>query len=158
MMKPLKLSIAISTILTISACSLMPDYQRPEPTIAIANQQKESTLNVAELGWRDFYLDPKLEQLISKALANNQNLRVSSLTVEQLREQFRIQKAAKLPTVNAEGSVTRQRTPESLSGIGRSGITDTYSVGLGISAWELDFFGRIDSLSESALQQFLACN
>jgi len=156
MMKPLKLSIAISTILTISACSLMPDYQRPEPTIAIANQQKESTLNVAELGWRDFYLDPKLEQLISKALANNQNLRVSSLTVEQLREQFRIQKAAKLPTVNAEGSVTRQRTPESLSGIGRSGITDTYSVGLGISAWELDFFGRIDSLSESALQQFLA--
>ena len=49
----------------------MPDYQRPEPTIAIANQQKESTLNVAELGWRDFYLDPKLEQLISKALANN---------------------------------------------------------------------------------------
>ena len=156
MIKPLKLSVAITAILTISACSLMPDYQRPEPNIAIANQSVESSTDVAELGWKDFYLDPKLDQLISIALANNQDLRVSSLTVEQLREQFRIQKAAKLPTVNAEGSVTRQRTPESLTGTGRSGITDTYSVGLGVSAWELDFFGRIDILSESALQQFLA--
>lgn len=135
MIKPLKLSVAITAILTISACSLMPDYQRPEPNIAIANQSVESSTDVAELGWKDFYLDPKLDQLISIALANNQDLRVSSLTVEQLREQFRIQKAAKLPTVNAEGSVTRQRTPESLTGTGRSGITDTYSVGLGVSAW-----------------------
>ncbi|SFK25187.1 efflux transporter outer membrane subunit [Methylophaga sulfidovorans] len=156
MMKPIKLSVAITALLTISACSLMPDYQRPDPSIAIANQSAEDSINVAELGWKDFYLDPKLEQLISIALANNQNLKISSLTVEQLREQFRIQKAAKLPTVNAEGSVTRQRTPGSLNARRQSEITDTYSVGLGISAWELDFFGRIDSLSESALQQFLA--
>lgn len=156
MLKPLKLSVAITVILTVSACSLIPDYKRPEPNIAIADQSSEDSLNVAQLGWKEFYLDPKLKQLISLALANNQDLKISSLTVEQLREQFRIQKAAELPTVNAQGSINRERTPKSLSSTGSSEVSNVYSVGLGVSAWELDFFGRLDSLSESALQQFLA--
>ncbi|HEC75193.1 MAG TPA: efflux transporter outer membrane subunit [Methylophaga aminisulfidivorans] len=156
MTKLLILSVTIAAILSVSACSFIPNYSRPKPSITIPDNMSDDKTNVADLGWKDFYLDPKLQQLISIALANNQNLTVSSLTIEQLRQQYRIKKAAQFPTVNAEGSVTRSRTPSDLSTINRSTTTDVYSVGLGVSAWELDFFGRIDSLSQAALETFLA--
>lgn len=147
---------ALSLLLTVSACSLMPDYQRPEPVIELDTQTEAETMPVAELGWQEFFADPALQQLIEKALTHNQELRIASLSVQQLQQQYQIQRAARLPPVDAQGEASRSRTPESLSFAGRSGINEQYSVGLGITNWEIDFFGRIDSLSTSALQQYFA--
>ena len=157
MTQALKPFIALSLMVTtLSACSMIPDYEQPTPLVDLTQVQSEPGDNVAELGWREFYLDPKLQNLIAMALENNQSLRISSLTVEQLQKQFRIQRAARLPSLDGEGAFDRQRVPESVSQTERDMITEQYKVGLGVSAWELDFFGRIDSLSESALQQYLA--
>jgi len=152
----LKYATSLSLLSVLSACSMIPEYQRPEPVIELNVTSQQDDANIADLGWREFYQDPALQQLIAIALENNQDLRVASLTVEQLQQQYRIQQAAKLPTVNAEGAASRQRTPETLSFSNQSGVTEQYSVGVGISSWEIDFFGRIDSLSESALQQYFA--
>ncbi|WP_438970770.1 efflux transporter outer membrane subunit [Methylophaga sp.] len=156
MSRSLKTALSISLITLLTACSMMPDYQRPDPAIEMAEASAADTDRIADMGWRDFYQDPALQQLIRIALENNQQLRASSLTVKQLQKQYRIQRAAQKPTINAQASATRQRTPETLSFSNQSGITEQYSVGVGISAWEIDFFGRIDSLSESALQQYFA--
>lgn len=152
----LKYATSLGLVSVLSACSMIPDYERPEPVIDISATSQQEADNIAELGWREFYKDPALQQLIAIALDNNQNLRVSSLTVEQLQKQYRIQRAAQLPMIDAQADASRQRTPETLSFSNRSGVTEQYSVGVGISSWEIDFFGRIDSLSESALQQYFA--
>lgn len=156
MKNALKHVLSIGLISVLSACSMMPDYQRPEPVIELTDTPQQDNSSIADLGWREFYQDPALQQLIAIALQNNQDLRIATLTVEQLQKQYRIQQAAKLPTVNAEGAASRQRTPETLSFSNQSGVTEQYSVGVGISSWEIDFFDRIESLSESALQQYFA--
>lgn len=152
------LSTAACLMLLVSACSMIPDYQRPEPVIDLTQQTDSDadSMVVAELGWQDFYRDSTLQQLIEMALTQNQTLKVASLSVQQLQQQYRIQRAARLPAVDAQGEASRNRTPESLSFVGRSGINEQYSVGLGITSWEIDFFGRLESLSESALQQYFA--
>lgn len=151
-------AVSVISLLLVSACSMMPDYQRPEPVIELEQQPQTDTetLSVAELGWQAFYRDAALQKLIEKALAHNQELRIASLSLQQLQQQYQIQRAAKLPGVDVQGEASRSRTPESLSFVGRSGINEQYSVGLGITSWEIDFFGRIDSLSQSALQQYFA--
>ncbi|MCX4187998.1 efflux transporter outer membrane subunit [Methylophaga sp. OBS4] len=156
-MKPqLRLTVIVSTLSLLTACSLIPDYQRPEPTIDIVENTEAGSISVAELGWREFYRDPALQQLIQLALDNNQELRAASLSVEQLQKQYHIQRAARLPAVDVEGAASRERSPQALGFSARSGISEQYSVGLGITAWEIDFFGRIESLSQSALQQYFA--
>lgn len=156
-MKPtVKLTLLMSLIVSLPACSLMPDYQRPQPAIEISDSPDTvETAAVSELGWKEFYRDQSLQQLISIALDNNQQLRASSLSVEQLQKQYRIQRAARYPGVDVEGAASRERIPPTVSSVS-SGINEQYSVGLGVTAWEIDFFGRIDSLSQSALQQYFA--
>lgn len=149
-------SLAIGLVTVLSACSLIPDYQQPEPGVELADATATSETAAADLGWREFFQDQALQDLIQRALDNNRELQVASLSVRQLEAQYRIQRAARLPAVDAEGAASRSRTPESLSFTGDSGINEQYSVGLGITSWEMDFFGRIDSLSQSALQQYFA--
>lgn len=146
----------LSLMLTVSACSMVPDYERPDPVIALDDNAEAESPSVAELGWQAFYQDKALQQLIEMALANNQELKIASLSVQQLQQQYQIQRAARLPAVDAQGEASRSRTPESLSFLDRGGINEQYSVGLGITSWEIDFFGRIGSLSQSALQQYFA--
>ena len=149
-------SLILGLIAGLSACSLMPDYQQPDPGVALADTGATNETAAAELGWREFFQDPALQAMIERALENNRELEAASLSVQQLQAQYRIQRAAKLPAVDAEAAASRSRTPESLSFTGDSGINEQYSVGLGITNWEIDFFGRLDSLSQSALQQYFA--
>jgi NodT family efflux transporter outer membrane factor (OMF) lipoprotein len=90
-----------------------------------------------------------LKQLIATALRNNRDLRVAVLNVEQARAQYDIRKADRLPTVNATVAGSRMPTAS-------GGTTSTYTAGLAVTAWEVDFFGRVASLSEAALSQYLA--
>lgn len=150
------------TISLLGGCTLAPDYRRPElpvaeqlPTSAGATTQtaaKVSPVVGAELVWRQYFTDPRLQQLISMALANNRDLRVSALNVEAYQAQYRIQRSALLPTINGGGSGTKQRT---LSGSNYV-TAESYTASVGITAYELDLFGRVRSLKDQALEQYLA--
>lgn len=103
---------------------------------------------VADVGWRDFFVDDRLEQVIALALDNNRDLRVAMLNVERARNQYRIVRAERMPAVGVTGQLERVG--------GDVPASDQYSVTLGVTAFELDLFGRVRNLSQSALQQYLA--
>src|SRR5690606_309029 len=151
--KPLTLVMAA---LVTTACTMAPRYERPDFPIDIVTAADSKSVIVADIGWRDFYRNQQLQTLISQALENNRDLRIAALTVEQVRAQYRIQRAQLLPSINASASGTRQRVPGVLSETGESYILEQYSAGVGIAAYELDFFGRVQSLSRRALEEYFA--
>ncbi len=107
-----------------------------------------------DIGWRDFFVDERLQQLIEIALKNNRDLRVSVLNIQAARAQYQITRAQLFPTLDAVGLQSKSRTPRSLS-FASNTMSNEYSVGLN-AAWEIDFFGRIQSLKDQALAQYLA--
>ena len=150
-----------SLLLLLGGCTLAPRYQRPDLPVARilpdtqqgnASAATNETVIDAELGWRDFFIDPQLQQLIQTALANNRDLRTSALNIESYQAQYRIQRSALFPSINGEGGGSKQRT---LSG-GNYVTAETYSASVGVTAYELDFFGRVRSLKDKALEQYLA--
>jgi multidrug efflux system outer membrane protein len=157
------LSLAVATAL-LSGCSLIPDYQRPDAPVAAdwpqgaayGDAAREGSTPAADLQWQAFFRDPALRQLVQTALENNRDLRVAALNVEAYQALYRVQRADLLPSVSVDGASTRQRLPGDLSQTGQARTSGQHSVTLGINAWELDFFGRIRSLGEQALQQYLA--
>jgi multidrug efflux system outer membrane protein len=152
-------------LVCLGGCTMAPRYKRPPAPVtaawpAGAAYQEISTTTGAptalELGWREFFSDEKLRQVIETALKNNRDLRLAALNVELARAQYGIQRAELLPTVNAVGGVSKERVPASFFGGTGSAITITQDeVNLGLS-WEIDFFGRIRSLKHAALEQYLA--
>ena len=156
------LAVAVAAF-TLGGCSLIPDYQRPEAPVAAQYPQgpaysptEAANKAAAEQGWRQFFHDPALQQLIQTALVNNRDLRVAALNIDAYAAQYRIQRADLFPAVSATASGSRQRTPARMSQTGESGITSSYSATLGVSAYELDLFGRVRSLSDQALQNYFA--
>jgi multidrug efflux system outer membrane protein len=151
--------VAVATLLLSAGCSLAPRYERPTPPIADAWGAEAGTPSgapAAAVGWREVFKDPRLQAIVALALANNRDLRVAALNVELTRAQYRIERADRLPALGASGSATRQHLGDDLSRTGAPTTTTTWTVGLGMAAFELDFFGRVRSLSEAALEQYLA--
>ena len=156
------LSMALAAF-TLGGCSLIPDYQQPPASVAAQWPQgpaygpnAAAEQAASEQGWRQFFRDPALQQLIQTALQNNLDLRVAALNIDAYRAQYRIQRAELLPAVSADGSGSRQRLPGELSSTGSPQISSQYSATLGVSAYELDLFGRVRSLSEQALETYLS--
>lgn len=154
--------IAVATLL-LSGCSLIPDYQQPPAPVAAQWPQGQAysateaaDIAAAEQGWRQFFRDPALQRLIESALVNNRDLRIAALNIEAYRAQYRIQRADLLPAVSADGSGSRQRLPADVGQTGQAGISSQYSATLGVSAYELDLFGRVRSLSQQALETYLS--
>jgi len=152
-----------------AGCTLAPNYERPAAPVAPAfpaggvyDQQPGAAPGAAsaggaaatDIGWRDFFADARLQRIIEIALRNNRDLRVSVLNMEAARAQYQITRAGLFPTLDAVASGSRTRTPLNLSSTGRP-IASEYSVGASAS-WEIDFFGRIRSLKDQALAQYLA--
>ena len=146
----------------ITACSLIPEYARPQAPIAKEYPKvgdsagTTSTDSVADIQWQQIYTDNRLQRLITQALDKNRDLRIAALDIESARAQYRIQEAALFPTVNATAEATRAKTISTFGGGGVLPSYSVYSVGLGFTAYEIDFFGRLRSLKEQALQQFIA--
>lgn len=136
----------------LSACSQLPVYQRPAVDLpaAFPAVTAPATTQARDLAWQDFVREPELRALIETAIANNRDLRVAVLQIEQARAQFQIRRADQFPTVNAAATGNRQ---PATSG---DGISSTYTAGLALASWEIDLFGRVASLKEAALAQFLA--
>lgn len=157
---PLALLVAL-----LSGCSLMPDYHRPASPVAPAFPSGPSykapvvaadAKAAGDIAWRDFFADARLRQVLALALANNRDLRVSTLNIEKARATYGIQRAALLPTLSASAKESAARTPADLSTTGQVLTAQSFGVGLNVASYELDFFGRVRSLSEAALQSYLS--
>jgi multidrug efflux system outer membrane protein len=150
----------------ILGCTMAPKYERPNapvpaqwPAGAAYNETKPaaSSTVAAELVWREFITDQRLQKIIETALENNRDLRVAALNVEQARALYGIQKVQILPAVTATASMTKGRVPADLSTTGSDvSSAEQDSVNLGIIAWEIDFFGRIRSLKDQAYEQYIS--
>lgn len=161
-MKRLLALIPVAAI-ALSGCAMMaPGYARPAaPTPSAwpsgpAYGSPPSGPFAAGLPWQDFFTDESLRKVIGLALANNRDLRVAALNIERSRALFRIRQADLLPSISATGGGFAQRVPETLSGAGKAVDVRQYDVGIGFSGYELDLFGRIASLKERALEEYLA--
>ena len=153
MLRPALLTLAI----TLGGCSLAPHYERPEAPVAANWQVADANGTRAQaLDWQTFIVDADLRRAVDTALNNNRSLRQALLDIEAARAQYRIQRADRLPSINANASGNRQRLPADQSQTGRSEVTSVYQVGLGLAEYEVDLFGRVRNLSESALETYLA--
>ena len=146
------LSAALAGALLASGCSFIPTLERPAAPVPqnypAASQPAGAA--AADIPWQQFFTDQRLQQLIDLALENNRDLRVAVLNIEKARAQYQIQRAQLFPEVGVAGSAARQRSQLT----GQYG--NTFSAGLQMPSWEIDFFGRIGSLKEQALAQYLA--
>jgi len=155
------LSFLVFSIIWLSGCTLAPEYVRPEAPVPEAwsvdtQGTADEASRVSELNWSQFYTEKRLQQTIAIAIENNRDLRVASLNVERARAYYRIQRAELLPTIGTTGKAYKERVPADLSSTGSRMTTEEYRAELGASNWEIDFFGRIRSLSQSALEEFFA--
>lgn len=157
------LAMALLAVGALSGCSLAPQYVRPEAPVS-ANYPQASAATAAgtaahtatAIGWREFFPDRRLQSLIATALEQNRDLRTAALRIEEARALYNIQSADRLPNLNAVASGARARTPGTLSPSGNPVVSTSYQVGLSLAAFELDFFGRVRSLNQAALAQYLA--
>jgi multidrug efflux system outer membrane protein len=194
-----RLIISLITASVLSSCTLAPHYRRPESPVpdrwpsdtAAANttgsveasdsgQPSRSgigdpSIAADQIGWRDFFTDSRLQQLIEIALENNRNLRIAVLNVAASEAQYRVQRGALFPAISATGSGLVEKLPANatvpLSGPGgptgssgaapgpaggSGGTIHYYSAGIGFTSYELDLFGRERSLTTQAFEQYLA--
>ncbi|WP_205342146.1 efflux transporter outer membrane subunit [Denitrificimonas caeni] len=151
-------ALAAALLMALTGCSLIPNYQQPEAPVAEQWSDTDVQQSLAALpNWREFFQDPVLQSLINTALDNNRDMRIAALNVEAFRAQYSIQRSALYPSLDASGGATRQRIPGSMNPTGSdSTINSQYSANVGISAWELDFFGRVRSLRDQALETYFA--
>ena len=146
----------------LSGCSLAPKYQRPAAPVAATYPLDASTASTpaavpaADLAWQQFFGDARLRGIIQLALENNRDLRVAALNVERVRAIYGIQRSVLIPSLDATGDAVRQRTPATLSPTGQPVTGSVYEVGLQIPSYEIDFFGRVMSLRNQVLHQYLA--
>jgi multidrug efflux system outer membrane protein len=155
-------TLALLCVGVLSGCAMAPQYQRPDAPIASSYPGQEERADeplasvTADSGWREFFNDPRLQALIESALSNNRDLRVAALRIEEARAQYNIVAADALPNLAVGTSVARQRTSADLSPTGNSAVGTAYQVGVNVTSFELDFFGRVRSLNDAALSQYLA--
>lgn len=162
-MNTIRIRLVVSTLaasLAFAGCSLAPIYEKPvAPIPAKWDDKHQSSLHVesaATLHWQSFVTDDQLRKLIQLALDNNRDLRQALLNVEAARAQYRVQRADRLPGLNVQGDSTRQRLPADISNSGAAQVQESNEVGIGLTSFELDIFGRVRNLSEGALQEYLA--
>ncbi len=145
----------------LAGCTLAPTYQRPGLPVGQAWPLAESAppsggASAGDLAWREVVQDRRLQQVIELALRQNRDLRIAVANIERARAQYRIQRSELLPAISAVGAGSKVRTPAGVSQTGQGGTFEQYSASVGFSAYELDLFGRIRSLSAAALQNYFA--
>jgi len=158
-----KIFLIIGIVVCLGGCTMIPKYTRPEAPIPAewpsgpAYKETPATQGApvaADLQWRKFFAGERLQAIIATALKNNRDLRVAALNVERARALYRIQRAELLPKV--ETGITASKQHVMISGTTGLVTLEEYGANLGISSWEIDFFGRIRSLGKKALEDYFA--
>jgi outer membrane protein, multidrug efflux system len=158
--------IPLVSILCFSGCTTMaPKYSQPASPVAAAwpgskaapaEGAQSPQKAVADIPWQDFFVDKQLRTLIEQALKNNRDLRVAVLNIERFQALYQIRRADLLPKVNVSAGASYQRIPEAFSSTGQAMTTHQYDISAGLISYELDMFGRVRSLKDQALEQYLA--
>jgi multidrug efflux system outer membrane protein len=163
-----RISLALAAAILAGGCTMMPKYERPaspapdawadEASPKAGPSELPAAPAADALKWQDFFTDARLRSVIDLALANNRDLRVATLNIEKARALYRIQRAELNPTIGVQAAGLRTQLPEKLAQAegASAGTSSQYVVELGLASWELDFFGRLRSLSAGALEQYLA--
>nr|WP_221189822.1 efflux transporter outer membrane subunit [Azomonas macrocytogenes] len=173
--------MALALLLVLSGCSFIPGYEQPELPVERTFNTRTEEMDQPDLVWRTFFRDPAMRQLIEIALENNRDLRTAALNVEAYQAQYRISRSDLFPKFNVSGVESRRRIPMGTNG-GNSGsgnttsggtsgtssnytgpgsngssatITSWYATTMDVS-WQIDLFGRLNSLREQALEQYFA--
>lgn len=159
-MSRLMMSVVALASLAVGGCRTMaPDYVRPDAPVPGTFAGSATTADappVTDVAWQTFLADTRLQSVVEQALAQNRNLRTAALNVDRARALYRIQQTALIPRVDATASAVRQKIPEGLFGGAGGFNVEQYSANVGVSAYELDLFGRLRSVNEQAVQAFLA--
>lgn len=160
------LVLASLSLLVLSGCATMaPKYERPAAPVPGAWPSGEAygpaamgdgAHSAADLPWGDFFANASLRKLISLALSNNRDLKVAALAVERSQALYGISRADLFPQVDARGGSIVARTPGTLTNSGQPVTSHQYDVGLAVAGYELDLFGRVRSLKDRALSEYLA--
>lgn len=146
-----KLPFVVFTVaMALAGCTMAPKYSRPAAPVSPSYPGVTTTnvANASDLWWQDFIADERLRKLVEVALENNRDLRIAALNVAQSRAQYRITRAELLPAVDANGSYRRSRSSGS--------TTDSWDANIGLTAYEVDLFGRVRSLNRAALERYFA--
>ena len=150
----MKRAVALLMLMTTGCTTMEPKYTRPQASIPASWPIGDPYLAQAEVGlpiltYEQVFQDSRLKTLIAEGLGSNRNLMTAAANIEAAREQYNIQRAQQLPTVNASALAT-------VSGNGKGGVAAQYNAGISVPNFELDLFGRIRSLSHVQLARFLA--
>ena len=169
----MKRAAPLLALTMVAGCTLEPHYVRPTPAAPSQFPQgdaylRQSEANLPSVSYRDIFRDPRLQAVVEQALANNQDLRQALANIASARALYRVQRADIFPAIDASGGVTMRHNPDTgttstnggttggNSGIDNHGHTTSYELQAGTTAWEIDLFGRLRSLSHSAFDQYLA--
>lgn len=165
-MKAKTLVLPLGACILLAGCSTMaPQYTQPAAPVPAewpvgpsyqAEAAKPASKPVADIPWREFFVDSQLQRLIELALKNNRDLRVAALNIERSRAQYQIRRSDLFPKVDASAAGNFLGVSEDLSRTGRHETVEEYNVNLGVSSYEVDLFGRVRSLKDQALEQYLA--
>ena len=147
----------LSISLMLLACAMALEFVRPESPVAAQfphqSGEADGLRSAADIGWQSMFGDPRLQALIEAALKNNRDLRIATLNVEAARASFHAQRAEQLPAIGATAGLTRERSrAQSETPTAQREV----SAGIGVSAFELDLWGRLQSLSDAAFSRYLA--
>ena len=160
-MKFLRTIFSLAAVVLAGGCTLAPKYARPDLAVpdqfptGSAGAETNVAPAAAELAWPEFFADDHLRQIVALAATNNRDLRLAVLNVERARALYGVQRGALYPTVQATAAGSRAGVPADLSSSGSRLTSERYDVNLGAAAWEIDLFGRIRSLKDRALQEYL---
>ena len=150
----------LCAVLILAGCTnLAPTYDRPAAPVPTVLDNTATVAGASEayapLGWESMVLSEPLRELIALSLQNNRDLRLAALAIDRAQAQYGVSRADRLPGVSGTAQGSRTRTADDLATPGRSQISEQYSAQLGITSYELDFFGRVRNLNESAWQEVL---
>jgi len=149
-------SLASLSVVVLSACQMAPpreDIALPVPeSYAVQSQQGDIT----DLHWQQFFTNEKLQKLIEQTLTHNKDIKLAALNVQQVRALYQIEDSALYPSLDIAASGTRQRLPSDLSSTGSAQISESYSATVGMTAYELDLWGKVRNQSDQALQTLYA--
>ena len=151
-----KPSAVLVLLALLGGCSLIPAYERPALPVPEQFAGTGEAKTSAVPAWQAYFSDPQLQGLIDAALNNNRDLRIALARVEEARALAGLARADRFPTIDAQASGNRARVPGDLNSTGHGIVTSRYDAGLGITAFELDFWGRVAALNEAARAQYLA--
>lgn len=159
-MKLHTLTSALALAGLLSACSMAPIYEKPAAPVPAtwSNTPAASTEAVTPVQWQQFFGNASLHEVITLTLAHNRDLRAAALNAQAFQALYRIQKAESLPSGGGQVAASRQRVPADVAKAPEAVTSGSYTAGVGLLSYELDLFGRVQSLNEQALQQYLAMN